>query len=73
MNIAMKTTTFDLHRAVTCAALATLTTLGIFNLIASEMPPLVADTMVLAAGQKPACAPTETVVQAARLDRQSAI
>jgi hypothetical protein len=70
MNTAMKTTAFDLHRAVTCAALATLTTLGMFSLIANVMPPLVADTLVLASGHETGCAPTAQVPSATSPARQ---
>jgi hypothetical protein len=73
MNTAMKTTTFDLRRAATCAALATLTTLGMFSLIANVMPPLVADGLVLASSHETACAPTAQVREAASPTKQSAI
>jgi hypothetical protein len=73
MNAAMKTTAFDFHRAVACAALATLTTLGMFSLIANVMPPLVADALVLATGHEVACVPTVQALKVSSPAKQSAI
>ena len=73
MNSAMGITTFDLRRAVTCAALATLTTLGMFSLIANVMPPLVAGGLVLASSHETVCVPTPQVMEAASRPTHSEI
>ena len=64
MNNALQATTFDLRRAATCAALATLTTLGMFSLIANVMPPLMAEGLVLASSQQKLCVPAARVLHA---------
>jgi hypothetical protein len=64
MNNAMKTTTFDLRRTATCAALATFTTLGMFSLIANVMPALMADGLALASSHETVCAPAAQVLRA---------
>jgi hypothetical protein len=41
MNKARKTANTDIRRSLTCATLATITTLGVFSLVANVMTPLV--------------------------------
>ena len=45
---------------ISCAALATLTTAGIFSLVATLMPPLWSDAQTLAAARTTAPAPAPT-------------
>jgi len=73
MHTAMKTTPIDLRRTAACAALATLTTLGLFSLIANVMPPLVADTLVLATAHETVCIPTAQAARSADPATHSAI
>jgi hypothetical protein len=73
MHTAMKTTTLDFRRVAASAALALLTTLGMFSLIANVMPPLVADGLVLASSHETVCAPTAQVLEAAGHARRSVI
>ena len=72
MNPALKSTPFELRRVATCAALATLASLGTFSLIANVMPPLVADTLVLARNAEPVCVPAAQALHA-EAGRRSAI
>ncbi|MBK7471281.1 MAG: hypothetical protein IPI73_12285 [Betaproteobacteria bacterium] len=64
MKHAPKSAPFELRRVATCAALATLATLGTFSLIANVMPPLMADTAVLAHNAEPVCVPAAQVLHA---------
>jgi hypothetical protein len=48
MKTAPQATSTGLGQLTLCAALATLTTLGIFSLIATVMPPLLSDPATLA-------------------------
>ena len=64
MNHALKSAPFELRRVATCAALATLASLGTFSLIANVMPPLVADTLVLARNAEPVCVPAAQALHA---------
>lgn len=73
MHTAMKASTFDFRRAAACAALALLTTLGTFSLIANVMPPLIADGLILASSHETVCAPTAQVLEAADHARRSVI
>jgi hypothetical protein len=73
MNTTTKTIGFELSRPVTCAALAMLTTLGMFSLIANVMPPLVTDTLVLATSHQTVCVPVTHVLESAGHVRHSAI
>ena len=72
MKHAMQTAPIELRRVATCAALATLATLGTFSLIANVMPPLVADTLVLARNAEPVCVPAAQALHA-EAGRRSAI
>ncbi|MBK8742518.1 MAG: hypothetical protein IPM02_24855 [Betaproteobacteria bacterium] len=64
MHNAQNSAPFELRRVATCAALATLASLGTFSLIANVMPPLVADTLVLAHNAEPVCVPATQVLHA---------
>ena len=74
MNTAPQRTTLNIRQSLTCAALAALTTLGIFSLVATGMPPLLSDLPSLAGNHEVvACAPTVGVQNAGAPNAQSAI
>ena len=50
MENATRTTKPDIRRTLTCAALATITTLGMFSLIANVMTPMFSGIQLLPAG-----------------------
>jgi hypothetical protein len=50
METAKSNTKPDLRRTLTCAALATVTTLGMFSLVANVMTPLFAGIRLLSTG-----------------------
>ena len=72
MDNVLKATPFDFRRSLACAALATLTTLGLFSLIANIMPPLMADGILLASDIQGICVPGPTL-QAVAGKKHSAI
>jgi len=49
MQPATPTTTFDIRRTLTCAALATITSLAVFSVVANVATPLFTGTLLLAA------------------------
>ena len=67
MHTATQPTAFDLPRVGTCASLATLTTLGMFSLIASVMPipAPAAGEAALARSPETVCVPAARAMQAA--------
>ena len=50
MEDARRTTRHDVRRTLTCAALATITTLGMFSVIANVMTPMFASMRLLSNG-----------------------
>ena len=48
MHTATRTSKPDIRRTLTCAALATITTLGMFSLVANLMTPMFAGIQLLA-------------------------
>ena len=49
MEPATPTTTFDIRRTLTCATLATITSLALFSVVANVATPLFTGTLLLAA------------------------
>lgn len=53
METPTPTTTHDFRRTITCAALATITSLATFSLVANVMTPIFAGSVLLAARSSP--------------------